>query len=743
MGRMVSRTQAATTIKFEYDREEQLIAITNEHGRVYQFEWNANEELIAESGFDGLVRQFVKDPAGRTIRINRPDQRYSLLSYDPLDRITQVRHSDGSSKHFKYRADGELLAASNDSISLRWELDQLGRITKEYQGEFWVSSEYDSLGYRTRVQSSLGLDQHIERNARGDVLKISTGVDQFEAVFERDNQGLEIQRSLPGGIQTRWARDKLGRPIRHEIRNGKNLHSSKTYVWGLNNRLLKLIDSFNRETVFQHDALGNLLSARYSDNTFELRMPDAVGNLFKTTQQKDREYGPAGQLLATHSAKGTTRYEYDAEGNLIRKTDPGDRIWRYEWNGAGMMAKVIRPDGKEVTFEYDAFGRRIKKTFNNKITRWVWDGHNPLHEWIEYQNHSTENQSFAQLQTNADDIAISQRRAQLQSLEPQGPPARFNQGTKEQPITWLFEPDSFAPMAKLIGDEHYSIVNDHLGTPSVIFDKTGEHVWSANITVWGELRNLRGEKSFCPFRFPGQYEDSETGLYYNRFRYFDPEAGQYVSQDPIGLHGGPALYAYVSNPTIWLDPLGLKKTGSTSATGGAGGGPSCTAAQKSASYQGSDPYFGVDRLTDIALPKGTKVAHITWKDKGGITGNYFTTLDAVASARSVDGRVSSRALNQGVQVYAGAGRTEYKKYVQIFEVTEDIPLGGAAFGPTKANPQFNPGRYKLHDQYFILDEHFDKLESVPGSLETMKDTAAPDVSNRLNALRAKTTKGTP
>lgn len=331
-------------------------------------------------------------------------------------------------------------------------------------------------------------------------------------------------------------------------------------MWRLNNRLLKLIDSFNRETVFQHDALGNLLSARYSDNTFELRMPDAVGNLFKTTQQKDREYGPAGQLLATHSAKGTTRYEYDAEGNLIRKTDPGDRIWRYEWNGAGMMAKVIRPDGKEVTFEYDAFGRRIKKTFNNKITRWVWDGHNPLHEWIEYQNHSTENQSFAQLQTNADDIAISQRRAQLQSLEPQGPPARFNQGTKEQPITWLFEPDSFAPMAKLIGDEHYSIVNDHLGTPSVIFDKTGEHVWSADITVWGELRNLRGEKDFCPFRFPGQYEDSETGLYYNRFRYFDPEAGQYVNQDPIALAGGTNFYGYVKNSTTISDPLGLSGT---------------------------------------------------------------------------------------------------------------------------------------------------------------------------------------
>jgi len=736
MGRMVSRTQGGVTVKFKYDREEQLIAIINEHGRAYQFEWNANKELIAESGFDGVIRQCIKDPAGRTVRINRPNERYSLFKYDAVDKVTQVRHSDGSSQTFEYRADGELLKATNDSIKLSWELDSLGRITKEYQGEFWVASEYNSLGYRTRVQSSLGFDQKIERNTRGDVLKVSTGPDQFEAAFERDKQGLEIQRSLPGGIQSRWARDKLGRPTRHEIHQGKKLQSGKTYLWGMNNRLLKLIDLLNRETVFQHDALGNLLSARYTDNTFDLRMPDAVGNLFKTLPQKDREYGPAGQLLAIHSDKGTTRYTYDAEGNLICKIEPKDRIWRYEWNGEDMMSKVIRPDGKEIIFEYDAFGRRIRKIFNNKITRWVWDGHNPLHEWVEHKTDIGNTQSLAQLQTKANDIAVNQRLALLQQIDSQGPPKAFSQGTKDKPVTWLFEPDSFAPMAKLVGDEHYSIISDHLGTPNVIFDKEGTQVWSADMSAWGELRNLRGDKDFCPFRFPGQYEDSETGLYYNRFRYFDPEAGQYTSQDPIALHGGMALYAYVADPTRWFDPLGLKKSGG-GATAGAGGGPSCTAAEQSASYQGSDPYFGVDRLDNIALPKGTRVAHITWRDTGGITGNYFTTLDAVASARSVDGLVSSRALNQGVQVYAGAGRTEYKKYVQIFEVTEDIPFGGAAFGPTRANPQFNPGRYKLHDQYFIQDAHFSKLEPVADSLEAMKHTDAPDVSARLNALRAK------
>lgn len=71
---------------------------------------------------------------------------------------------------------------------------------------------------------------------------------------------------------------------------------------------------------------------------------------------------------------------------------------------------------------------------------------------------------------------------------------------------------------------------------------------------------------------------------------------------------------------------------------------------------------------------------------------------------------------------ADDGRTEYKKYVQFFEVQEDIPYAGAAFGKTKANPQFNPERYKTHDQYFFDDDHFFNLAPISGLLETTKYT---------------------
>ena len=124
--------------------------------------------------------------------------------------------------------------------------------------------------------------------------------------------------------------------------------------------------------------------------------------------------------------------------------------------------------------------------------------------------------------------------------------------------TWVYDGGSYTPVAKLTKEDSYSIVQDYLGTPIQALDSKGEVVWDCILDIYGDVLELRGERNFIPFRFQGQYEDGETGLYYNRFRYYSPETGNYISQDPIGLAGNnPTLYGYVNDANAWIDPFGL------------------------------------------------------------------------------------------------------------------------------------------------------------------------------------------
>ena len=142
-------------------------------------------------------------------------------------------------------------------------------------------------------------------------------------------------------------------------------------------------------------------------------------------------------------------------------------------------------------------------------------------------------------------------------------------------ITWVFQ-DDFIPRGKITKDGNYSIISVHLGTPVEAYDEEGKKVWERELDIYGRIKTGRkdtGQKNIIPFRFQGQYEDEETGLYYNRFRYYSPEDGCYTQQDPIGLAGGnPTIYGYVFDTLYELDPFGLAILFETGTYGGLNGG---------------------------------------------------------------------------------------------------------------------------------------------------------------------------
>jgi RHS repeat-associated protein len=142
---------------------------------------------------------------------------------------------------------------------------------------------------------------------------------------------------------------------------------------------------------------------------------------------------------------------------------------------------------------------------------------------------------------------------------------------------WHYKPATFHPIAKetlarteidpfaLAESRFYPVVTDQAGTPRELFNAEGDCVWQAEYSLWGEVSgNSAGSGASdtdCNLKFQGQWKDEESGLHYNLHRYYDPEIGQYLSSDPLGLGGGTRSYGYVRNPVSWTDPLGLAECG--------------------------------------------------------------------------------------------------------------------------------------------------------------------------------------
>lgn len=561
MGVLTARKQQDRAINFHYDTELQLRSVANEDGETYRFGLDAMGRVVNEWGFDGLHRRYIRDGGGRITKILRPAARWTSYIYDGTGNVIGEEHHDGSMAAYKYNKDGFLTEAFNEHSHIRLCRDIAGRIVQEQDGQHVIERTYDKDGHCVFVKSDLGAALSFQYTEEGflSAMQVKGGLEagNWSATWLRNSVGLEVYREFTGGIEVKTERDKLGRIFRRSITAQSFEQSRNRYDWGRGEKLNRIVDELTQaKNEFDYDVFDNLVSAAYSKGgTIEhvYRIPDKVGNLFKTPGKKDRKYAKGGRLLEDERFY----YHYDAEGNLVFKEfrinannlveDKSDYFkeneivkkgsatgWLYKWSAAGMLEKVVTPAAGEVTFSYDPLGRRIAKSYKGEVTRWMWNGNVPLHEW-KYKG----------------------------SFPPAASVNEYGEVTEEAlPVdnitTWVFEENTFVPCAKIENGNTYSIVTDYLGTPTGAYDGEGNSVWQRGLDCYGNLRIEKGERNFIPYLYQGQYIDGETGLAYNRFRYYDPESGNYISQDPLSLNGNnPTLYGYVKDPNSWVDIFGL------------------------------------------------------------------------------------------------------------------------------------------------------------------------------------------
>lgn len=579
------------TLIFGYNAYENLMSIINEKGEVYHFERNNNDEIIAETGFDGQHKFFVRDKDGLVTQTRNPNGKHIFYEYDLSGRLTQAHYPDGTWEAYQYDTSGMLIKADNENSSVAFQRNKLGLVTIEKQGEHSIDYEYDDQGNLIGLSSSLGAEINYAYNEIGQLKNVTAVTKEVQKPWQMNlslgRDGQLFSREMTGGVESIFEFDHVGMPISQKVMvNKTQMAFHKEYQWGSGSRLMQVLDRVTGgRTRFDYDTFGRLVAAEYPNGEIQYKNPDATGCLYESTKRTDRIYDKGGKLMRDKN----WFYHYDEEGNLLLKSkrpvnnvrsdqkdkqedihpyyksiaadwlnkpkprdendlpdvhenspdqiqspewQPGD--WAYFWKANGMLDKVIRPDGKEVSFEYDALGRRISKIANQKITRYLWIANIPIHEW-----------SY-----NIDERPILQ-------LNEVGEPQIVKEPT-DNVTTWIYDTSNFTPVAKILGEARYSIISDYLGTPIMCYDQNGTLIWERELTIYGNIKIEKGDQNFIPFMYQGQYYDNEINLCYNRFRYYDISSGIYLRKDPLGLISGELnLYSYVKNTNSMVDELGL------------------------------------------------------------------------------------------------------------------------------------------------------------------------------------------
>nr|WP_249115934.1 RHS repeat-associated core domain-containing protein [Azoarcus sp. L1K30] len=361
-----------------------------------------------------------------------------------------------------------------------------------------------------------------------------------------------------------------------------------------------------RAIAYAYDASGRLIASQHGAQRHDYRFDPAGNRLDVTTPDgtlsapadddwartvarnlRDPEFNLLGNSKDGRPTPNTAHWpdnrvtdlagvssRFDGAGNLVERSLADGTQLQLGYDGAHRLVALerIAPDGTrtQATYAYDALSRRIAKTVttghDTRTTRYGWDGERLVCE-------ATETLTTTLLYEPAGFVPLL--RIEQDRVEPEDDEDREN--AREESALFaqmptllaahgLVVPNPFKPEAPQARVSVF--VTDHLGTPLRLVDHNGKTRWAAQSDDWAAVAEENGVRQ--PIRFQGQWVDEESGLYYNRYRYYDPRQGRYVTQDPIGLVGGMNKYAYVNgNPLRLTDPYGLQASGG----GGGGSGP--------------------------------------------------------------------------------------------------------------------------------------------------------------------------
>jgi RHS repeat-associated protein len=538
-GNVATSTDALNRVtSFQYDAKNRLTQVTDPAGGLTHYAYDGNGNLLTVTDAKDQVTTFTYDARNQLASTTDPLGRTETYTYDGADNLlTRVTHK-GDTISFAYDAVNQLLSKTlprsqvtsyvYDSVgNLTGVTDQDSELTmtydlanrlmsvsttgSPYQPAMTLSYTYDKNGNRLTLTDPTATNTYVY-DALNRLTSFTSPVGATTLAYDVLSRRTSV--TLPNGTQSTYTYDSASQVtnLLHKLVATSAQINIADYVYNPVGNRTSLTDKGGVQT-FGYDSLDRLTSTTHPltfDQSFSY---DPVGN--RTTN--GNLYNAGNQL--TEDANFT--YQYDANGNLTRKTfkSTGNHI-DYTYDAENRLVKVEEfaagssTPGAKSTYRYDGLGRRIEKVGNGITRRYVYDGEDILLE------HDSANVLLA----------------------------RYTHG-----------PGIDEPIAMTRSGANYFYHQDGLGTVTELTDSTGATARSYAYDAWGNILEQTGAVE-NPYTYTGREYDAETELYYFRARYYDPRSGRFLQKDPIGPTGRNInLYWYVrNNPVNLVDPMGLE-----------------------------------------------------------------------------------------------------------------------------------------------------------------------------------------
>jgi RHS repeat-associated protein len=519
--RLTTVTDAANNVTtYGYDTENNLTSIADANHNTTSFTYDAFGRVTQTTFPSGYVETYGYDADNNlTAKTDRKNQQITY-TYDQLNRLTGKTYPDSTTVNYTYDNDSRLTQVSDPTGTYQFTFDNMGRLTGTTTSytflvrNFTTSYSYDKASNRTGfTDPESGSTSYVYDTLNR--LQTLTPPTAFSGSgnfgFSYDALSRRTQMTRPNGLKSVYAYDNLSRLLSVLHQSGSTTLDGASYtVDSAGNRTAKTDQHANVTSNYTYDPIYELTQVTQATTTTESYTFDAVGNRLSSLGVSLYNVNTSNELTSTPA----TSYTYDYNGNILTSVT-GSNTTSYAWDFENRLTSVTLPGtGGTVTFKYDPFGRRIYKSSSSGTNIYAYDGENLIEE------------------TNASGTAIA-RYEQTQHID--------------------------EPLAMLRSGTTSFYHTDALGSVTSLSSSTGSLAQTYTFDSFGKQTGSSGSVT-NPFQYTAREWDSETSLYFYRARYYDPQNGRFISEDPASfLSGGINFYQYVENsPLGFTDANGLQ-----------------------------------------------------------------------------------------------------------------------------------------------------------------------------------------